>query len=274
VRSLGSSVDWVRGFFIEKGELYLRVLNRMWGRAYEEALSVKRLLDSLGVGEGSLILDLGCGNGRIAVNLAKLGYRVVGVDISPAFIRDAEEKAKLHGVEGRAIFRVGDARRVDEELGGAEFDAVLLYWSTVLGYYDELTDADILRRVRRVTRSGGYLLVLNTMSFDTSALRAGLLGASTTHLSEVDEELVYIDRTSFDPVRAVLSVTRTFYRRVGRDLVYVDEASFRVRVYALHELVKLAEGSGWGFISAYQDISTLTPYRPLLSRLNAVFRAV
>ncbi len=80
-------------------------------------MSVKRILESLGISEGSLILDLGCGNGRISVNLAKLGFRVVGVDISPIFIEDAVEKARLHGVEGRVVFRVGDARRVDEELG-------------------------------------------------------------------------------------------------------------------------------------------------------------
>ena len=33
--------------------------------------------------------------------------------------------------------------------------------------------------------------------------------------------------------------------------MYVDKASFKLRVYALHELVKIAEESGWRFISAY-----------------------
>jgi ubiquinone/menaquinone biosynthesis C-methylase UbiE len=174
---VGGLENRVYELFVEKGELFLRVLNKMWSRAYEEALNIKRLLESLGLREGSLILDLGYGNGRIAINLAKLGYRVVGVDISPIFIKDALNKARLHGVEDRVAFRVGDARRIDEELGEGGFDAVLLYWSTVIGYYgDEAVDAEILRRIRRVTRSGDYLLVLNTVSYDLTILRAGLAG--------------------------------------------------------------------------------------------------
>jgi SAM-dependent methyltransferase len=271
---LGSSTEWVKEFFIEKSWLFLRVLEKMWERASEEAFSVKRLFDFLGLSEGSLILDLGCGNGRIAINLAKLGYRVVGVDISPVFIKDAVEKAKIHGVEDRVIFRVGDARRIDEELGEFEFNAVLLYWSTILGYYiDESIDADILRRIRRITRSNGYLLVLNTVSYDLTVLRVGLLGTSISYFNEVDKDLVYVEIVKFDPVKSMVNSTWTFYKRVNRDFIYLDEISFKLRVYALHEIIRLAEENGWEFVNAYRDITTLTPYRPLLSGLNVVFKA-
>ena len=140
-------------------------------------MSVKGILESLGISEGSLILDLGCGNERISVNLAKLGFRVVDVDISPIFIEDAVEKARLHGVEGRVVFRVGDAGRVDEELEGMLFDVILIYWTTILGFYgDESVDVDMLGRARRITRDGGYLLVLNSMSYDSVALKGWARG--------------------------------------------------------------------------------------------------
>jgi hypothetical protein len=67
--------------------------------------------------------------------------------------------------------------------------------------------------------------------------------------------------------------TWTFYRRVGRDLIFIDEMSFKLRVYTLHELVKLAEENGWQFTNAYRDTITLTPYKPLLSSLNVAFKA-
>jgi len=254
--------------------LFLRVLNKMWEKADVEALGVKRILESLGLGEGSLILDLGCGNGRIAVNLAKLGYRVVGVDVSPVFIRDAFEKAKMHGVEDKVNFRTGDARRIDEEFNGnVKFDATIMYWTTIIGYYDESVDADILRRIRRVTCDNGYLLILNTVNFDSTILRVGLLGTGISYFNEVDDELICVEKPIFDPLKAVMTNTWTFYRRVGRDLIFIDEMSFKLRVYTLHELVKLAEENGWQFTNAYRDTTTLTPYKPLLSNLNVAFKA-
>jgi SAM-dependent methyltransferase len=274
VTILSNSTNWINEFFINKGELFLRVLNKMWEKADVEALGVKRILESLGLGEDSLILDLGCGNGRMAVNLAKLGYRVVGVDVSPVFIRDAFEKAKMHGVEDKVNFRTGDARRIDEEFNGnVKFDATIMYWTTIIGYYDESVDADILRRIRRVTRDNGYLLILNTVNFDSTILRAGLLGTGISYFNEVDDELICVEKPIFDPLKAVMTNTWTFYRRVGRDLIFIDEMSFKLRVYTLHELVKLAKENGWQFINAYRDTTTLTPYKPLLSSLNVVFKA-
>jgi SAM-dependent methyltransferase len=274
VTILSNSTNWINEFFIDKGELFLRMLNKRWEKADVEALGVKRILESLGLGEGSLILDLGCGNGRMAVNLAKLGYRVVGVDVSPVFIRDAFEKAKMHGVEDKVNFRTGDARRIDEELNGnVKFDATIMYWTTIIGYYDESVDADILRRIRRITRDNGYLLILNTVSFDLSILRAGLLGTGISYFNEVDDELICVEKPIFDPLKAVMTNTWTFYRRVGRDLIFIDEMSFKLRVYTLHELVKLAEENGWQFTNAYRDTTTLTPYKPLLSSLNVAFKA-
>jgi SAM-dependent methyltransferase len=227
-------------------------------------VSVKRILESLGISEGSLILDLGCGNGRISVNLAKLGFRVVGVDISPIFIEDAVEKAKLHGVEGRVVFRVGDARRVDEELGGMLFDVILIYWTTILGFYgDKSVDIDMLRRARRITRDGGYLLVLNSMSYDSVALRAGLVGAKASYYTDVDEELARVSVSEFNPARSVLTVTRRYYRKSDRNLLFLDEVTFKVRAYTLHELVGMAEESGWQYVKAYKDVNTLEPYTPI-----------
>jgi len=126
---MSNTEDWIYKLFVKKGLLCLRVLNRMWEKAGEEAFNIKRLLDSLGVKEGSLVLDLGCGNGRIAINLAKLSYKVYGVDISPVFIKDALEKARLYNVEDKTFFKTCDVRRIDEEFDKIRFDVVFMYLS-------------------------------------------------------------------------------------------------------------------------------------------------
>ena len=54
------------------------------------------------------ILDIGCGTGRHAIELAKRGYEVTGLDLSESQLRKAREKAQLEGVV--ATFLRRDAR--------------------------------------------------------------------------------------------------------------------------------------------------------------------
>ncbi|MFF4603397.1 class I SAM-dependent methyltransferase [Streptomyces sp. NPDC001339] len=62
-------------------------------------------------------LDVGCGPGRNALHLASLGFEVDAVDLSPAAIAWAEDRARAAGVGAR--FRCGDAfTLVGTELGG------------------------------------------------------------------------------------------------------------------------------------------------------------
>lgn len=143
------------------------------------------------------------------------------------------------------MFRVADARRIDEELGDyREFDAVLMYWSTILGYYGEAVDLDILSRVKRITRPGGFLLILNTASYDSIVLRAGVTRINACYFNDIDEEYACIVRAIFDPYTATLTSTWSFYRKNGRDLVFIDDVSFKLRIYTLHEVIELAKRAG------------------------------
>lgn len=54
------------------------------------------------------ILDIGCGTGRHAIELARRGYRVTGIDLSPSQIEQARAKIVKGGLA--PDFRVGDAR--------------------------------------------------------------------------------------------------------------------------------------------------------------------
>jgi SAM-dependent methyltransferase len=72
----------------------------------------------------SLLLDIGCGTGEDALALAHCGYSVLGIDISPAMVRQAQTKAAVHGIRREASFRVlpaGQVGSLDERgpFGGA-----------------------------------------------------------------------------------------------------------------------------------------------------------
>ncbi|HQH26602.1 MAG TPA: class I SAM-dependent methyltransferase [Oligoflexia bacterium] len=61
----------------------------------------------LGADRTKRILDVGCGTGRHAIELAKRGYSVTGLDLSAAQLRRAREKAAASGVNPE--FQLRDA---------------------------------------------------------------------------------------------------------------------------------------------------------------------
>ena len=94
------------------------MLEERFSQGETEALGLARLIEERGIGSGAAVLDLNCGIGRHAIHLAKLGYRVVGVDISPGYIERARGLAAEHGVGGVSEFLTVDARKLREGLPG------------------------------------------------------------------------------------------------------------------------------------------------------------
>jgi SAM-dependent methyltransferase len=54
---------------------------------------VEDLLRRTGAPDGARVLDGGCGTGRVAVELARRGWRVVGVDLDPSMLAAARAKS-------------------------------------------------------------------------------------------------------------------------------------------------------------------------------------
>jgi len=100
------------------------------------------------------ILDIGCGTGRHAVELARRGYGVVGVDLSEAQLRRAREKAAAAGVG--VEFRRGDARELPF---AAEFDLAIMLCEGAfpLMETDEMNYA-ILQGAARALKPGGKFI--------------------------------------------------------------------------------------------------------------------
>jgi SAM-dependent methyltransferase len=85
--------EW-QGFFDDHAPVYMD--NSFTKNTLEE---VDFVLDELKIPPGSSILDMGCGTGRHAIELAKRGYKVTGVDISSGMLSQAEKIAKQAKVE-------------------------------------------------------------------------------------------------------------------------------------------------------------------------------
>lgn len=107
-----------------------------------------RLAVEAGAGPRSRVLDLGCGKGAAAVELAaRAGCRVLGIDACEDFLESARELAERRGVARRCEFRAGDIRG---RLPGG-FDGVMM-----LGVMPLERAAPLARR--RV-RPGGWFII-------------------------------------------------------------------------------------------------------------------
>lgn len=92
------------------------------------------------------ILDIGCGTGSHALELAKRGYQVTGVDLSQAMLDQASEKAELIDSTQRPTWQCGDARDFDT---GGTFDTAIMMFA-VIGYLT--TNDDVIKGLRNIRR--------------------------------------------------------------------------------------------------------------------------
>ena len=107
------------------------------------------LVRALGLAPGSRVLDVPCGAGRLAIELAARGGAVTGVDISPEFLEVARSTARERGVD--VEWRQSDMRDLPWT---SEFDAAFCGGSS-FGFFDDPGNAAFLAAVSRTLRPGG-----------------------------------------------------------------------------------------------------------------------
>ena len=111
---------------------------------------VDHIIAALGLTAGHQVLDVGCGTGRHAHELARRGIRVHGIDISERFIEIAQGDAP-HG----ATFERGDARKLGFQ---DRFDAVICLCQGAFGMMTaDGEDAAVIEGMATALRPGGRL---------------------------------------------------------------------------------------------------------------------
>lgn len=130
------------------------LLQNFWSLSSDADEMTTLLRGHTGFGEGSRLLDLACGKGAASVLLVKeFGCTAKGIDLIPAFINEAREKAEEYGVKERCIFETGDVN----EAVSTERDYDLVIWGgsgDLLGSYPKT-----LAGIAGTVKPGGYILL-------------------------------------------------------------------------------------------------------------------
>jgi cyclopropane fatty-acyl-phospholipid synthase-like methyltransferase len=100
------------------------------------------------------VLDLGCGKGETAIEIAStLELKVLGVDLFAPFIELCRERAEQAGVEQRCIFRCADILKLAGNIEPTDV-AIFAALGDVLGPLDETIGA-----IRKLVKPGGYMII-------------------------------------------------------------------------------------------------------------------
>jgi SAM-dependent methyltransferase len=190
-----------------------------------EVDGLERLLH---VRKGARILDVACGAGRHAIELAKRGHKVVGFDLSEDLLKEARTAARA--ARAKVTFVQGDMRRIPYK---GEFDAAINMF-TSFGYFDSAAeDGKALAAVARALRPRGKFVMER---FNRETLPAEL---PTQGWRVNDDGTVVLQEDSFD-----LLGGRYETRQIVIDRRGVREHLGSVRAYTLPELMELFESAG------------------------------
>lgn len=241
--------DWWKTAF--ESEIYKTLIPAERG---PEVLDVEmRLLPEwLQLKTGQSVLDLACGDGRLAVPLATAGYQVVGVDQSPRLLAGAkqylaETQQRLGQIQGRLDLIQGDMRSF--QLPQPVDAAVCVFVSFGL-FLDEADHLRTLQATANALKPGGrlYLEVFNPQYFVWPGERVANKG-----------DLVIVYQSVLDQWKGRVN-SQILFAQVGQA---PQTITLSWRAFALWEIVRLLDAAGFSVLQVTGGMKAPEEFVPL-----------
>jgi SAM-dependent methyltransferase len=186
------------------------------------------LWTALRLERGMRVLDVPCGDGRLALELAERGCRVTGVDISADFLAAARTSAAERGLG--VAWRQADMRDLP---WSGEFDALCCAGSS-FGFFDDDGNAAFLAAAARTLVPGGRF-------FGDFKAAESVLPAFRESYEMPVGDIVFAAKNSYDPAAGTMENLYTVTR--GNQ---VEKKRAVHRIYATREILAMLSRAGLG----------------------------
>jgi cyclopropane fatty-acyl-phospholipid synthase-like methyltransferase len=222
---------WATFFSGPWAELHSEVAAR---RTEREIETIERMLE---LPAAAKLLDVPCGDGRLAIELAARGYEVTGVDITPEYLDRARRTAAARGVELSLEER--DMRDLPWK---GKFDGAICYWGS-FGYFDDDGNQAFLTAVAEALDPAGCFLL------EGHVIESLLPRFERRTWSEIGDTYLLEDR-NFDHRTSRIETTWTFLGPAAPDARHTS-----IRLYTYRELMAMFEGAGFGSTEGFDAFS-------------------
>lgn len=223
----------------------------MWRRAVtpeQTAREADFLTARLALRPGMRALDVPCGNGRHAIELARRGISMTGVDLSAGFL--AEARAAAPSVE----WIQADMRSLPWR---ARFDAAYC-WGNSFSYFDRDECRRFLNAVAAVLVPGGRF------ALESGAVAESLLPVLQPERTMQLGDLDFHSSNVYHAAEGRLDITYSFARGGAREVKQAHQW-----VLAAGEIVDMLRQAGFDAVECFGDLDG-TPYALRSPRLLAV----
>lgn len=208
----------------------------------------------------SLVLDLGCGTGSLALAMAAHGFEMIGIDMSPDMLDLAAQKAAGAGV---------DLLLLQQDIRAFELYGTVGAVLATMDVLNHITDRRGLRSVFRLVRN--YLEPGGLFLFDLNSpwKLATYLPGQTFY--QVEEDVTWLWASEYDRRRSVCTFDLTFFFADGDGRYVREDELHEERAWKDEEIRGLLTEAGLELLAVRDGYSNRKP-RPKADRLLYIVR--
>ncbi len=202
---------------------------------------------ALKLAPGARVLDVPCGNGRHALELAARGFHVTGVDLAREFIAEARVAAKAGGLNN-VEWRLAEMRDLPWQ---SEFDAAVCLGNS-FGYLEHEATLDFLRVVAGALKPGGSFLLetgtaaeclLPHLEEHSEHTIGGITMRSVNHYNAAEGRLYCHDTFERDGTTETRESTQAVYTAAEIQRMFATAGLRTVQLYGSHDGSEFRLGS-------------------------------